>query len=131
MRGRAAYFAGLRAVTSGPAAKATAPAPPAPSATPTSSAPTATAAASSPRPDLLADAIAAAWGRGAEDRYVVFTGGEPLLQLDAPLLAAVHARGFTVAIETNGTRQAARGHRLDLRQPRRRPRRWSWNAATS
>ena len=37
------------------------------------------------------------------NKYVVFTGGEPLLQLDAPLIAAMHARGFTVAIETNGT----------------------------
>ncbi|RSE94364.1 7-carboxy-7-deazaguanine synthase [Achromobacter aegrifaciens] len=54
-------------------------------------------------PELLADALAAAGGPGANDRYVVFTGGEPLLQLDAPLLTAVHARGFTVAIETNGT----------------------------
>ncbi|KGD88221.1 7-cyano-7-deazaguanine reductase [Achromobacter sp. RTa] len=54
-------------------------------------------------PELLADAIAACWGPGADDRYVVFTGGEPLLQLDAPLLTAIHARGFTVAIETNGT----------------------------
>jgi 7-carboxy-7-deazaguanine synthase (Cx14CxxC type) len=53
--------------------------------------------------ELLADAIAASWGPGTEDRYVVFTGGEPLLQLDDALLAAVHARGFTVAIETNGT----------------------------
>ena len=53
--------------------------------------------------DLLADAIAASWGAGTEDRYVVFTGGEPLLQLDAALLTAIHARGFTVAIETNGT----------------------------
>jgi len=51
----------------------------------------------------LADAIAATWGDGAAHRYVVFTGGEPLLQLDAALLAAVHAHGFTVAIETNGT----------------------------
>jgi organic radical activating enzyme len=34
---------------------------------------------------------------------VVFTGGEPLLQLDAPLIAAMHAAGFTIAIETNGT----------------------------
>ncbi|WP_144635426.1 7-carboxy-7-deazaguanine synthase [Bordetella genomosp. 13] len=59
--------------------------------------------------DLLADAIAAAWGAGADDRYVVFTGGEPLLQLDAVLLAAVHARGFTVAIETNGTLQPPEG----------------------
>lgn len=53
--------------------------------------------------EQLADAIAASWGPGTEDRYVVFTGGEPLLQLDDALLAAVHARGFTVAIETNGT----------------------------
>jgi 7-carboxy-7-deazaguanine synthase (Cx14CxxC type) len=37
-------------------------------------------------------------------RFVVCTGGEPLLQLDAPLIAALHARGFQVAIETNGTR---------------------------
>jgi len=36
-------------------------------------------------------------------KYVVFTGGEPLLQLDRPLLAAMHERGFMVAIETNGT----------------------------
>ncbi len=36
-------------------------------------------------------------------KYVVFTGGEPLLQLDEALIAAMHARGFTIAIETNGT----------------------------
>ena len=35
--------------------------------------------------------------------YVVCTGGEPLLQLDAPLIEALHARGFEIAIETNGT----------------------------
>src|SRR5690606_4298211 len=58
---------------------------------------------------LLADAIAAAWGPDAPNRYVVFTGGEPLLQLDAPLLHEVHARGFTVAIETNGTLPAPEG----------------------
>ncbi|KDB62517.1 4Fe-4S single cluster domain protein [Bordetella bronchiseptica B18-5 (C3)] len=51
----------------------------------------------------LADAIAACWGKHPADRYVVFTGGEPLLQLDEALLQAVHAQGFTVAIETNGT----------------------------
>ncbi|SAI74627.1 7-carboxy-7-deazaguanine synthase [Bordetella ansorpii] len=55
------------------------------------------------RADQLADTLAATWGEGMDQRYVVFTGGEPLLQLDAELLAAVHARGFTVAIETNGT----------------------------
>ncbi|WP_029004354.1 7-carboxy-7-deazaguanine synthase [Azorhizobium doebereinerae] len=53
----------------------------------------------------LAGAIAATWGdRSAGGRpYVVFTGGEPLLQLDSELIAAVHAEGFEIAIETNGT----------------------------
>ena len=52
---------------------------------------------------LLADAIATCWGTSRERRFVVFTGGEPLLQLDDTLLAAVHAHGFEAAIETNGT----------------------------
>ena len=56
--------------------------------------------------DMLADAILACWIGGEEQRYVVFTGGEPLLQLDDALVAAVHARGFTIAVETNGTLQA-------------------------
>lgn len=52
----------------------------------------------------LADAIAARWPHpGAAHRLVVCTGGEPTLQLDAPLIDALHARGFTVAIESNGT----------------------------
>lgn len=51
----------------------------------------------------VADAIAAAWGPGLEGRFVVFTGGEPLLQLDAELVEAVRAKGFFTAIETNGT----------------------------
>ena len=52
----------------------------------------------------LAEAINAAWlGDGRDERYVVFTGGEPLLQLDRDLLAAVHALGFEAAVETNGT----------------------------
>ena len=38
-----------------------------------------------------------------ESRYVVFTGGEPLLQLDAALIDAMHGKGFEIAIETNGT----------------------------
>ena len=52
----------------------------------------------------LADAVLAAWpaGRGGTP-YVVCTGGEPLLQLDAPLLDALHQRGIAVAVETNGT----------------------------
>jgi 7-carboxy-7-deazaguanine synthase len=56
-----------------------------------------------PDADALADAILAAWGGGEAGRYVVFTGGEPLLQLDAGLLAACHDRGFACAVETNGT----------------------------
>jgi 7-carboxy-7-deazaguanine synthase (Cx14CxxC type) len=59
--------------------------------------------------EALAEVIAAAWGGGASGRYVVFTGGEPLLQLDAPLLAAVRARGFETAVETNGTQEAPEG----------------------
>ena len=51
----------------------------------------------------LSLAIERAWAGSPGPRYVVFTGGEPLLQLDAPLIGAVHARGFEVAIETNGT----------------------------
>jgi 7-carboxy-7-deazaguanine synthase len=55
----------------------------------------------------LAQAVAAAWPRAAASRvqpFVVCTGGEPLLQLDEPLIAALHQAGFEVAIETNGTR---------------------------
>lgn len=51
----------------------------------------------------LAEAIAASWGDSAEQRYVVLTGGEPMLQVDLPLIDALHGHGFTVAIETNGT----------------------------
>ncbi|WP_448660133.1 7-carboxy-7-deazaguanine synthase [Sphingomonas sp. CJ99] len=53
--------------------------------------------------DALAGAVAAHWGVGAAGRFVVLTGGEPMLQVDAALVAALHARGFMVAIETNGT----------------------------
>jgi 7-carboxy-7-deazaguanine synthase len=54
--------------------------------------------------EALADAVQAVWsGRGATRRFVVCTGGEPLLQLDAPLIAALRERGFAVAVETNGT----------------------------
>jgi len=51
----------------------------------------------------LADAVAAAWPGGAARAFVVCTGGEPLLQLDCSLVAALHAARFEVAIETNGT----------------------------
>ena len=57
----------------------------------------------------LAAAIAMAWRGGFEGRYVVLTGGEPLLQLDEALLDAIHAQGFSCAIETNGTRMAPAG----------------------
>ena len=55
----------------------------------------------------LADRVAALWPPGEQEngpaRFVVCTGGEPLLQLDPPLIEALHRRGFAVAIETNGT----------------------------
>jgi 7-carboxy-7-deazaguanine synthase len=58
-------------------------------------------------PGDLADAIERAWrGDGDEPRLVVCTGGEPLLQLDEPLIDKLHDRGIAVAIETNGTRRA-------------------------
>ena len=56
----------------------------------------------------LADRTAALWGRGARP-LVVVTGGEPTLQLDAPLIDALHAAGFEIAIETNGTLPAPAG----------------------
>lgn len=59
--------------------------------------------------DGLADAVLAAWPEGRDDRWVVCTGGEPLLQLDPPLIAALKARGFSIAIETNGTLAAPDG----------------------
>lgn len=58
--------------------------------------------------DDLAAAIAAQWPGGGKP-YVVCTGGEPLLQLDGPLIDALHARGFEVAVETNGTQAAPPG----------------------
>jgi 7-carboxy-7-deazaguanine synthase (Cx14CxxC type) len=71
----------------------------------------------------LAERLAAEWDGNPRDgvaaagvpradrsqRYVVFTGGEPLLQIDRELLDAVHAEGFTIAIETNGTIAAPEG----------------------
>ena len=53
----------------------------------------------------LAARVAATWPPAADPqrRFVVCTGGEPLLQLDAPLLSALHGEGFEVAVETNGT----------------------------
>jgi len=57
--------------------------------------------------DELADTIAAQWtGKDTNtdaNRYVVLTGGEPMLQVDGPLVDALHARGFAIGVETNGT----------------------------
>jgi 7-carboxy-7-deazaguanine synthase len=51
----------------------------------------------------LATAVERAWGGSPDSRLVVLTGGEPLLQVDPPLIAALHERGFSIALETNGT----------------------------
>ena len=62
--------------------------------------------------DQLAETIQRTWPGGTDPRarpFVVYTGGEPLLQLDEPLIKALHARGFEIAIETNGTRPAPAG----------------------
>ncbi|MEO5904363.1 MAG: 7-carboxy-7-deazaguanine synthase [Gemmatimonadaceae bacterium] len=61
-------------------------------------------------PQALAYAISLAWrGDSDRDKLVVCTGGEPLLQIDEPLVDAIHAEGFNIAVETNGTRNAPRG----------------------
>jgi 7-carboxy-7-deazaguanine synthase (Cx14CxxC type) len=61
----------------------------------------------------LADRVARLWATGIEDEggrpFVVLTGGEPLLQVDDALIAALHDRGFEIAVETNGTIAAPAG----------------------
>jgi 7-carboxy-7-deazaguanine synthase (Cx14CxxC type) len=59
--------------------------------------------------EALSEAVEAVWRGGASDRLVVLTGGEPLLQVDAGLIEALHARGFEIAVETNGTLAAPEG----------------------
>lgn len=60
--------------------------------------------------EALADHVASFWiGRDGDPRLVVCTGGEPLLQLDTALTAALKARGFEIAVETNGTVEAPAG----------------------
>ena len=59
--------------------------------------------------DALVAAVEAAWTGGPSDRLTVLTGGEPLLQVDAALVDALHARGFAMALETNGTLVAPQG----------------------
>jgi 7-carboxy-7-deazaguanine synthase len=58
--------------------------------------------------ESLAAHVAAIWGN-ADRRLVVITGGEPMLQLDAALIDALHAQGFRVAVESNGTLPAVEG----------------------
>ncbi len=53
--------------------------------------------------DLLAAAAESFWGEGGALRYVVLTGGEPMLQIDDALVDALHRRGFEIAVESNGT----------------------------
>jgi 7-carboxy-7-deazaguanine synthase (Cx14CxxC type) len=60
-------------------------------------------------PEALAAAVAAAWRGPREGALVVCTGGEPLLQLDPPLIDALHDAGFAIALETNGTLPAPSG----------------------
>ncbi len=61
-------------------------------------------------PEAMADHVAAMWrGRESDPKLVVCTGGEPLMQLDRPLIEALHARGFEIAVETNGTMSAPDG----------------------
>ncbi len=57
----------------------------------------------------LCDRVSEIWGEDRDRRLVVVTGGEPLLQLDAPLIDALHDRGFEIAVETNGTLAAPPG----------------------
>jgi 7-carboxy-7-deazaguanine synthase len=59
--------------------------------------------------DALAGAVRAAWRGPAENQLVVLTGGEPLLQVDPPLVAALHHAGFAIALETNGALAAPPG----------------------
>ena len=51
----------------------------------------------------LAALAASLWPEGQGHRYIVITGGEPMLQIDQPLIDALHAQGFEIAVETNGT----------------------------
>lgn len=53
--------------------------------------------------EVLADAVVGHWGSGGADRFVVLTGGEPMLQIDDALIDALHACGFVIAMESNGT----------------------------
>lgn len=57
----------------------------------------------------LAEAVAGLWGDDRDGRFTVITGGEPMLQLDEPLVEALHDAGFEIAVESNGTLPATPG----------------------
>jgi 7-carboxy-7-deazaguanine synthase len=59
--------------------------------------------------EALAGEIGDVWGEGRDGRFVVLTGGEPLLQVESELIDALHAQGFEIAVETNGTLEAPAG----------------------
>lgn len=59
--------------------------------------------------EALAAHVAALWGEAIAHRLVVITGGEPMLQLDPALIDALHAKGFRIAVESNGTIAAVAG----------------------
>jgi 7-carboxy-7-deazaguanine synthase len=59
--------------------------------------------------ETLVDAVAGHWGGDPVQRYVVLTGGEPMLQIDPPLIEALHAQGFEIGVESNGTIAAVPG----------------------
>ena len=59
--------------------------------------------------EALAGAAAAKWGEGQDGRFIVLTGGEPMLQIDDALIEALHAQGFFIAMESNGTLPAHAG----------------------
>ncbi len=103
MPGGRRFSAASRAAISGPAARPTAPPRNAASATPISSATDGTRGGSYPSAGALVDVIESEWGESGSHRFVVLTGGEPLLQVDDGLLDALHDRGFAIAVETNGT----------------------------
>ena len=59
--------------------------------------------------EALSDGVAHLWGEGRDLRYVVLTGGEPMLQIDPSLIDALHARAFEIGVESNGTIVAVPG----------------------
>jgi 7-carboxy-7-deazaguanine synthase len=57
----------------------------------------------------LASEVSSKWGQGTDLRYVVLTGGEPMLQIDSTLIDALHDQGFEIGVESNGTIAAVPG----------------------